>query len=218
MILSFIELFIGGVIVGSSMCLLVCSPILIPYLVGTSDGWKKAFVTTIVFSLGRIAVYVLYGFIIGLGKQFYIDNFFNSRFNVYIQVLAGLFVFVVGFLLILGGRSPKLCPGLDKLFIKKNLRTVFILGVFMGISPCPAMIAAFAYIFIKAETLLGCIFLVTAFGLGTSFSPLLLVGPFLGFVTQKISRAKLFKVIKVTAALILMLWGFQIIASRMGFI
>jgi len=217
MIISFFELFLGGVIVGSSTCLLVCAPILLPYLIGTSGSWKKGFKATLVFSTGRLTVYIVYGFLIGLGKQIYIDYFVKSPFNTYLQVFAGLFILIIGFLLILGKKSTNLCPVLEKLLIKKNLRTVFILGLFMGMTPCPPMMAAFAYIFIKTTSLISSIFLVLSFGLGTVFSPLLVLGTFSGFISQKVPRVRALQVLKALSALVLIFWGFQIIVSRMGF-
>lgn len=218
MIISLLELFLGGIFVGSSSCLLVCAPIVLPYLLGTSENWKKALGAVLIFSGARIAVYTFYGFIIGLGRQIYIDNFVESDFSFYLQIFAGLFILVIGFLLVLGKSRANFCPGLDKLLIRHNLRTIFFLGIFMGMMPCPPLMAAFAYVFIKANSLSSSIFLVWAFGLGTTVSPLLLLGAFSGFVSQKIPRTKLLRVLRVLSGSILLFWGFQIIASRMGLV
>lgn len=218
MITGLLELFLGGIFVGSTSCLLICAPIVLPYLLGTSENWKKALAAVLIFSAARITVYTFYGFIIGLGKQIYIDKFIESDFSFYLQIFAGLVILVIGFLLVLGKSRANLCPGLDKLLIKHNLRTVFFLGLFMGMMPCPPLMAAFAYVFIKANNLASSVFLVWAFGLGTAVSPLLLLGTFSGFVTQKTSRTKFLRVLRVLAGSILLFWGFQIIASRMGLV
>lgn len=218
MIAGFLELFWGGILVGSSSCLFFCAPVILPYLLGTSENWKKSFQAILLFSGGRIFIYTFYGLLIGLGKQIYLDNFAGSQLNFLLQIFVGLFILIIGFLLILGKEKKAFCPGLENLLIKHNLRTVFILGLFMGSAPCPPLLAAFAYIFFKTTDFISSIFLTLAFGLGTAISPLLVLGVFSGFIPQKLSGTKILRFLRIFAGFILMFWGFQIIASRLGLV
>ena len=213
MIANFFELFIQGIFVGSTFCLLFCAPIIIPFILGTIGSWKKGFWAILIFFLGRITVYSIFGLFIGLGKVIYIDRFIESQFNFYFHLFAGSFILLAGLLLLLGKRRKKVCPGLEKLIISSNLRSIFILGLFLGTTPCPPLVAAFLYVFVKAENLLSAFFLILAFGLGTSFSPLLFLGPFSGFISQKMEGTKFLQILRICAALILFLWGIKIIIS-----
>ncbi len=215
---NFLELFLGGIFVGSSTCLLVCAPILLPFVLGTAGNWKKGLQATLIFSAGRITICILFGLLLGLGKQIYLDSFLESQFNFELQIFFGLFIFLIGFLLILGKHRLNICPGLGKLLTRHNLKTVFILGLLMGIIPCGPLMAVFAYIFIKATNLISSVLLTLAFGLGTTISPMLVLGAFSGFIPQKIPKTKFLKVLKIFAGLILMFWGLQIILSRMGMV
>ncbi len=60
-----ISLFLQGLLLGAGPCLLVCGPVLIPYLASTQKTWKEGFAAALIFLAAKFLVYVLLGTIFG---------------------------------------------------------------------------------------------------------------------------------------------------------
>ena len=163
-------------------------------------------------------MYVLFGILIGLGRQIHIDRFVRGSFHFNLQILAGLFILVMGILVLLNKQRPILCPNLDRFFIKEKFRSFFLLGVILGMTPCPALIAAFAFIFLRSSGFVSSLSMVTAFGLGTITSPLIPLCLGYGLLSKWISRTVLLSVLRWAAGAILVFWGTQIILAKMGYV
>jgi sulfite exporter TauE/SafE len=192
-----LQAFILGITYGFGPCMLSCAPVLVPILISTSKGAKHAFFHTLLFSLGRIAVYVLLGGIMGaLGRVL----------NITIPSwLIGGFMIVLGIGVML--RIQQKCF-MSKIRITGGFMA-FVAGVVMGFSPCAPMVAALA-LAISAKSLIKGALIALVFGIGTVISPILLIGLLAG----RWARVKEFKGVNHWVAggfLIVMglLWLFQ---------
>ncbi|MFH1511100.1 MAG: sulfite exporter TauE/SafE family protein [Candidatus Woesearchaeota archaeon] len=158
-----VESFMLGIIYGFGPCTLSCAPILVPIVMSTSKGMRQGLFQTLLFSLGRIIVYIILGAIMGaIGKSF----------NLYLpNWLIGILLALLGVSLILDVQK--------KCFIK-NIRLTgshmaFVAGIIMGISPCAPLLAALALAVSSKSSILGAT-VALVFGIGTLLSPILLIG------------------------------------------
>lgn len=127
--------FVFGLIASIS-CLGLCIPILVPYIIERDRTSREGLVTSILFSMGRLMIYLA----LGLGV-FMIGSQLTQRSP---DVLLMLSVIVLGAVIIAYGvwimfrvRSPKWCPAR----ISENFRPAFsvLLGLLIGSFFCPLL-------------------------------------------------------------------------------
>lgn len=53
-----VELFIIGITVSFGPCLVFCSPVILPYIAATKQGWREGLRTTLIFLFTRLVAYV----------------------------------------------------------------------------------------------------------------------------------------------------------------
>jgi len=158
-------------------CFGYCLPITLPALAGTrTSGISNSFRRVLIFLLGRLIAYLLIGFIAGmLGANL-------IRYPLFRQVIIPVLYILFAIILILYGIT-----GLDPFarftpcrFLKPHFEStqfLLLLGLLVGISPCPPFLLAFVNVLEFAGILNGVIFFLLFF-LATSiyFLPLVLFG------------------------------------------
>jgi len=93
------ELFVAGLTLGVSQCMLSCAPMLLFYVAGTTDGWRAGLKATLVFSLARLIAYVLLGALAGFLGVHLVSYVKGETFIYWVQLAAGAFVLLLGYLL-----------------------------------------------------------------------------------------------------------------------
>ncbi len=169
--MNFITPFMIGV-VGSAHCIGMCGPIALALPIGSSKGFKRVS-GVLLYNLGRISTYALFGTVFGiLGKSFYIAGI-QRQISVFlgIMILLGLFV---PYLL---SQKNKLTGWWYKIFgnlyremgvLLKNgsFFSLFIIGFINGFLPCGLVYLALAGALAQTTIIDGMLFMVM-FGLGT---------------------------------------------------
>ncbi|MDD2680090.1 MAG: sulfite exporter TauE/SafE family protein [Candidatus Omnitrophica bacterium] len=204
--------FILGLSFGWGPCLASCGPLILAYVAGTGKNVLQGIGTYVLFSLSRIAVYLVLGLLFFfLGRLIFAKLAFFYR---PILGVAGVFVILLGALMLLD-RNLDLapCKFLHKNILEQDRKSIIILGLAIGILPCAPLVTILTYAGLTAKNAFENLFYIVSFGLGTSLSPLLiltgLTGLLPGFLKNvKRNYARLFNVI---CGLIIIITGWQLI-------
>jgi hypothetical protein len=122
--------------------------------------------------------YVLLGLLAGFSGGLILEVLDQQYFGFYLWLLAGLFITLLGFLIILG-KEPRLhlCQVLEKHTIGDGTKSMALLGFIVGITPCAPLIGILTYITFNAEGSLIGAFYCLCFGAGTAIiTPLIVLG------------------------------------------
>lgn len=158
------QLFLLGLISGTTVCGIACFSYLGPYLLGAGCGFCDGVVLTLHYLAGKILLYMFFGGIAGwAGAQYaplpHADFITGSLF-----ILIGLLV-----------------PVWNRRSCSVNIRqkgkrsSLFTLGLLTSLSPCPSLIALLGIAAASGSMASG-ILNGAGFGLGLLVSPMILAG------------------------------------------
>jgi len=172
-----ISILLQGFAVGSGPCMVICAPILLPYIAGTKRNWQEGLKAALIFGLTRMAIYTLMGGVVGYVGYFLFNLFYGQVLGKYLWVLGGIFIIILGGLIILGkGVKNPVCRFLQKQTLENSNKSMVFLGIVIGFSPCLPLLAVLTEIMFIAEEFYQGFLYGAAFGIGTVISPLLLLG------------------------------------------
>ncbi len=208
--------FAGGLVYGLVVCTASCLPYIASYIAGIGAGFRKGVAITMIFSGGRIAGYAVIGALVGLFSGLFrlvVSQSEISPFQVYSSLAFGVITIAIGIFVLLRVRTPKCdcTPQDSKNFgasTKKGRFGVnfgaFSLGLSRGLILCPPLVLLLLYS-VPFSNPIGSVALAILFGLGTTLSPILLVGGVMGWLLNK---APLFKKwVSIAGAVVLILLG-----------
>jgi len=207
--------FAGGLVYGLVVCTASCLPYIASYIAGIGAGFRKGVAITMIFSGGRIAGYAVIGALVGLFSGLFrlvVSQSEISPFQVYSSLAFGAITIAIGIFVLLRVRTPKCdCTPKDKNFgasTKKGKSGdnfgAFSLGLSRGLILCPPLVLLLLYS-VPFSNPVGSVALAILFGLGTTLSPILLLGGVMGWLLNK---APLFrKWVSIAGAAILILLG-----------
>ena len=210
-------MFLSGLALGMGPCLFFCFPILIPIVAGTREGWTEGLKATLVFSVSRLFAYVLLGLLSGLTGELLLRFISQTQFSLYIWIFGGLFIMLLGVLILLGdGHGFPPSQLLMKYTIKDGLRSLALLGFIVGITPCTPLLGVLTYITLSVESPLVGAYYALSFGLGASITtPLVLAGIVAGGAPSLIFKTpRIHKLFKRSCGLILIILGVKQIISQ----
>lgn len=214
--------FLFGLLFGSGPCLASCGPLLLTYISGSGKNILSGLLAYILFSLGRIFAYLLIAclFII-------LGNFVTQRlvgeYSKIASVTGGSFIIIVGIMMILGKQNNllihsgnsnflvKLFGGLEKGLLERDKKTVFTLGLVTGILPCAPLISLFSYIGLSFKGWFEGLTCSLSFGLGTFFSPLILLALLAGALSGSVAKRNYYRVFSIICGLIILFLGVNLI-------
>lgn len=199
------ELFTAGFVFGIGPCFLFCAPLILPYIVAKGLDKKEGLNAAIFFSMGRIAAYSALGF----AAVAFMDTLYIRK-NIFRQSL-GVLIMIIVFLDLMKG-PVKVCGILGrKYFDKANLNS-FVAGTLIGLTPCAPFLGILTYIVAKSDSPLIGLVNGFSFGIGSFFSPLVLLGFFAGLLPVALINSKrLFAVTKILADIILVYFGVKLL-------
>lgn len=207
------DIFLLGVTFSSTACIASCGPLILSYNIGTNKNTSRGFLSYSLFSFARIAVYLILSCLVFMAGKL-ITRDIEPVFFKYIYLSGGFFIVTVSVLLAIGKNIKfNFCNyWYNKLFFKDN-KNIIILGIIMGLLPCAPLLAFFSYAALVSKTLLECFILTFIFGLGTFFSPLLLLVLFAGLIPKFILKFSPFYgiILRVISASVLFILGMQLI-------
>jgi len=214
-----IQLFISGLILGVSQCMLSCAPILLFYVAGTRSGWWEGMKATLVFSFSRLFAYIVLGTIAGLVGMYLNDFLHTFGFSKYFWIGAGIFIIFIGVLIIFG-KEPHiaLCKILFKGLVKNSNISMGILGFIIGFaSYCAPLIGILTFIAFNVKSPLMGAFYALCFGFGASIvTPIIIVGILAGILPRLIFRSQKFLIIfRRTCGVIFLFLGGRILFDNL---
>lgn len=170
-----VELFIIGITVSFGPCLAFCSPVILPYIAATRQGWREGLRTTLLFLFARLVAYCLLGLLAGLFGRLLTE--WLRQFGYLVFLVGGLFISLLGLLIIFGGDyHHHFCQVLRSYAVDNSIKGPILLGLTVGILPCLSLLGVLAYIALQAQNLWQGGFYGFAFGVGKFISPLIPLG------------------------------------------
>lgn len=213
-----LSILIQGFVIGAGPCMLVCAPILLPYIAGTKRTWQEGLKAALIFGLTRLVIYTLMGGVVGYIGYYLFQLFRAKVWGMYLWIIAGIFIIALGVLIILGkGVKNPVCRILQKLTLEDSAKSMIFLGIVIGFSPCLPLIAVLTEIMFLAEEFYQGFVYGFAFGIGTVISPLLLLGALTPLIPAKLIKSeKSMKVFSCICGILLVLAGIYIIWQKVG--
>jgi len=216
----YIEAFAVGLLYGLVFCTSTCLPYIASYIAGIGANFRKGVSVTLIFNSGRIAAYALIGALIGIltsAFRFVLSETSISPFQQYSSYAFGIVTIVIGTSILLKSRAAaRDCnpEGSGSLNSKKPSgrfdARAFTLGFSRGLIVCPPLVLLLLYS-IPFGAPIDSLAVAVLFGLGTAFSPLLLLGGVTGWLLNK---APLFrKWISIVGAGVLIVLGIATITN-----
>ncbi len=218
----FLGAFAAGLLYGLAYCTASCLPVIAGYIAGVGSGFKQSVKITAIFNTGRVVAYTLIGALIALFGgllRFFISDEAITPFQIYSSLVFGLVTVAIGALLMVQARKPATCDcKTDATVAAGRIRRygvdfgAFTLGFTRGLVICAPLLL----ILTASLTLVdpaGSIAVAVLFGLGTSISPILILGGVTGWL---LGKAPLFrKWISIAGGIILILLGILAVYSSL---
>ena len=206
---------IGGLVYGLAVCTATCLPYVASYIAGTGADFRKGVIITAFFNSGRIASYAIIGGVVGLFSglfRLFVSSSAISPFQIYSSFAFGLVTIVIGSYILLKLKLGSTCNPQHTKSININRSPgrfgfnfgAFSLGLSRGLIICPPLIALLIYSLPFASPV-GSVGLAVLFGIGTTISPILLLGGLTGWLLNKAPLLR--KWISIAGAGILILLG-----------
>lgn len=190
-----LNLFISGIILGSSVCAISCGWVFFPVLFEKQQNRKRALLKFIMFHSGKIFSYTIIGGLAGLSSGF-IPFFKTSR----ISLLSGaIFFLIIGLLNLF-------MPEQHRMKIK-GLSACFS-GVLVAFIPCAAFVGVLVYLAYVATDFLKGAIAGFVFGLGNAINPFILIAilaPSFSIQVEKIITNK--NIYRIGSACVFLFWS-----------
>ncbi len=221
----YIGAFLGGLIYGMVVCTASCLPYIAGYIAGIGAGFRRGVAITVVFSSGRIVGYAIIGAIVALFSGLFrlvVSQSEISPFQIYSSIVFGAITIGIGGFVLFRARYPKCeCSTQESKNVVVGAAKrgrfgfdfgAFSLGLSRGLILCPPLVLLLLYS-VPFASPLGSVSLAVLFGLGTTVSPILLLGGVTGWLLNK---APLFrKWVSIAGAGILILLGIVTIINSL---
>jgi sulfite exporter TauE/SafE len=209
-----LSMFISGFLFGSGPCLAGCGPLLVSYIAGTGKNIPQAAAFYSLFSLSRIAVYLVLSLTI-----YFLGNISQEYlYPGFAPVFGGIFIVLCGLVIISGKRLDfPFFKRFNKIIAQRDIENPVIFGLIYGLIPCAPFLSVFSYSGLISHNWSEALAYSFCFGLGTFLSPLLAVSVFSGTLAGFLKGAgeKYLYVLRVLCGLILIFMGIQL--ARKGF-
>lgn len=197
-------------------CFLLCTPVLITYVVGTKKDWGSVLRDVTTFLSGRLVAYMVLGFLAGLSGAV-LKQFTSLSVASYSRPLAGAITIFFAFIILLNRENHECsCPAPYGRML--NFGGIFTFGLLIGLSPCAPLLALLFDIVLLAKGPLSGMFYALSFGLGTFLSGLITIGVLTGLLAKipaALIRSKTVNIIfKIACALLLIAMGLGLILKK----
>ena len=203
------KIFLTGLAAGAGPCLLTCAPVVMPLVAGIARNSFQGLGVMISFFTGRLTAYIVLGLLAGSSLRALSWVTGNQALQTNILRLGALLVIFLGALVVAGKDvSVRWCRSWHKYFVDKSHRSMFILGIVIGLAPCLPLLGILTYITVRAQSPLQGAVWGGFFGLGTMLSPLLIAGLLVGAAREHWrERETGQKILVKLSGWLLMVWG-----------
>jgi len=190
----YVEAFAVGLLYGLVFCTPTCLPYIASYIAGIGADFRKGVIATLIYSLGRVSAYALIGGVVSILSgifRFVLNESAFSAFQQYSSYGFGIVTIIIGISILLKSRSvSQSCAqecdksvGLKKIG-RFDLRA-FLLGFTRGLVVCPYLVAILLLYSVPFGAPIDSFAVAVLFGLGTTLSPMLLLGGVTGWLLNK---------------------------------
>jgi len=108
---------------------------------------------SLLFALFRLSAYTLLGLVAGLSGEYMISLLGWTEFSLYVWILGGSFVSLLGVLMLLGRNTDVAqLPFLMRHTLDSSLKSMGLLGFIVSITPCAPLLGILTYITFSAKT------------------------------------------------------------------
>ena len=190
----YIQALVIGVLYGMVFCTSACLPYVASYVAGIGANFRKGVIATLTYNMGRVTAYSLIGGLIGLLGgvfRFVVSEPLISTFQNYSSFGFGVVTAIICAEILLRSKSShhecftKGNKTLDLTRTKKSFDVrAFSLGFSRGLVICPPLVLLLLYS-IPFASPSGSFVVAVFFGLGTTLSPMLLLGGVTGWLLNK---------------------------------
>ncbi len=191
---TYLGAFVNGLFYGLAFCTSACLPYVASYIAGVGAGFRRGITITLAYNSGRIIAYAVIGAAIGVlssAFRFLLSESSLLPFQQYSSLAFGAVTIVIGVMILLQSRKLT-CNHTAEDKVTKNTSKpsrgfdlgAFSLGISRGLVICPALLAILVYS-LPFATPVDSFGLAILFGLGTAFSPLLVLGGATGWLLNK---------------------------------
>ena len=170
-----VNLYISGILIGSSVCMLSCGSVFLPFIFERNTDIKKTLRMFVFFHAGKLVSYTLAGGLVGYSSG-YVSALKNNRVFLFLGAL---------FFLILGVLNLTLSDKI-KMFLKGHLS--YCSGFVVGFVPCGALLGVLAYLAYVANSFVSGAIGGLVFGLGNAINPLIIITIFTPWCSKFIGR------------------------------
>jgi len=179
----------SGFLYGLVFCTPTCLPYVASYIAGINADFRRGVSVTLIFNSGRLTAYALIGVAVGMFKLLMNDSF-RHVFQTYSSFAFGLTTITIGLTILVRNKQPSCNCGAEEVVGSSNkLKNRFdfraySLGLSRGLILCMPLLAILAYAVTFASPV-DSLLLAVLFGLGTTLSPILLLGGATGWLLNK---------------------------------
>jgi cytochrome c-type biogenesis protein len=189
----YFAVFTLGIGYGLVFCTSSCLPYIASYIAGIGAGFKRGTLVTLTFNLGRVTAYAVIG---GLAALFsgavgwLVNAEAVTPFQQYSSYFFGAVTIIIGVSVLLKARKTPSCDcNLKELKVADKSAKLFdfkafSLGLSRGLVLCVPLAGVLVYAVAYASPF-DAVVLAVLFGLGTTISPLLLLGGATGWLLNK---------------------------------
>ncbi len=203
-----VTFFLIGLSFGAGPCLASCGPLLLSYVAGSGKNVTGSIAAYFLFSIPRLIIYAILSLVI------YVCGIMMTQIAMapvmrYLTVGAGVVFVLVGILVATQNQlMHRTCALFQEKFIRKDKKTIVLLGICAGILPCAPLISVLSYIGFVAQGWHQCVLYALAFGLGTFLSPLLLITALGGLIPSVIkNNARLRRTLDIICGSVIVILG-----------
>ncbi len=180
----------GGFLYGLVFCTSTCLPYVASYIAGINADFRRGMFVTLIFNSGRLTAYAIIGAAIGMFKLL-MDDSFRYAFQTYSSFAFSAVTIAIGVTILVRNKQPScncvangsLNAGSKRLRDRFDFRA-YTLGLSRGLLLCTPLLAILAYSVTFASPI-DSLALAVLFGLGTTLSPILLLGGATGWLLNK---------------------------------
>jgi sulfite exporter TauE/SafE len=189
----YIQALVVGLLFGVVFCTSSCLPYLASYIAGVGADFRKGVKITLIYNAGRVTGYALIGGMVGIFSsmfRFVVDESSLVVFQQYSSYAFGIVTMIIGITILMKSNSNlhKCTPVSNETpDLKRTGRfdvRAFSLGFSRGLIVCTPLALLLLYS-VPFATPIDSFAVALLFGLGTTLSPMLLLGGVTGWLLNK---------------------------------
>lgn len=176
------QLFAVGLAIGlSGPCLITCGPALVVYFSGRQEGPRSTLLSLGIFLVGKGMACAVLGALAGAGAA-YLQVVQRPALSAALHGAVAVLIMFMGLMVYFDRGLVRWCKGTGQVR-RLGRASLFFLGVALGASPCPPLIAVLSEITLISGSAAQGLVYGAAFGLGNMVAGLLAIGSACGLMT-----------------------------------